>query len=541
MKRFLFILFAVTALLLCSACSGGPAGDPAGPVLPSAPPSGSETGADAVGSVSSTTMVLASWEGTIALSDEAAADIPVHEMMRLFSGNRLSTEVSSRARVDLDDTKAATVGPESLTAVYQNGRELVMELLGGELYFSVSRPLDTDESFEISTSAMTLAIRGTSGYVRTEDAETSLIILTSGQAVISSSAGDEQTISAGQCVTVSVTDAGTEFKVHDITPDLYPDLLIEELAADTDVLAEAEAQSGNLADELVFRNAYALYRQAIGNAAAYDYHDTTGNTVTGYRYALVRMDPGSPVPALLLRQESSGDAGYVEFYHFIQYDAASGSLFEPDVSDLMSGTGSFGFRGGFSADGSGYGLLFSSFSAGTGMGGVTRYYIASDRMTHEAVWEGRMDLVPDWIAFEQIVWYRITDLSGLERSVPSDWTLPEDGGRLVLSGTVHHCTYAEVFRLLGTTDPSNGMADTGDTYVLFLLDTPRTLTVTTPVYTRTETVDVISFSDVSAMAAYDGQHVICSFGQGTILFPTDARVPSGVPYSADVRVLKTVD
>ena len=116
--------------------------------------------------------------------------------MRLFSGTSVETQAKSKAGISLDDVKAATVGVESLAALFQESRLLRLNLIRGELYFSVAKPLEKDEEFYIETSNMTMGIRGTSGYVSTVSAKECVVILTSGHAEIR--AGDTlQPIDAG--------------------------------------------------------------------------------------------------------------------------------------------------------------------------------------------------------------------------------------------------------------------------------------------------------------------------------------------------------
>ena len=183
-------------------------------------------------SAKASTMRLVRTEGVVSLSDEEGESIPVEIDMRLFSGNAISTEVESRAGISLDDAKTATLDEKSLARLHQDGKMLSLNLEDGALYFNVSKPLDEDESFEISTSTMTLGIRGTAGYVAAVDENTCRIILATGHAVITAIDGKTQEISGAQQVLVTITPTGAEFTVLPIRPDAYPAILTEGLLAD---------------------------------------------------------------------------------------------------------------------------------------------------------------------------------------------------------------------------------------------------------------------------------------------------------------------
>ena len=153
MKKTLRLTVIITVVsLLISACAAGPRG---------------QNGSAAVDTVTAKTMRLIRAEGSIELTDESGASLPLEEGMRLFSGTSVETQAKSKAGISLDDVKAATVGVESLAALFQESRLLRLNLIRGELYFSVAKPLEKDEEFYIETSNMTMGIRGTSGYVST--------------------------------------------------------------------------------------------------------------------------------------------------------------------------------------------------------------------------------------------------------------------------------------------------------------------------------------------------------------------------------------
>ena len=253
MKRIsvLWILLLAVAVLLGGCTSGGGSGSPEQTAA-----SGSE--AVSVTSVESSEMRLVRTEGTVTLTEEDATPIPVRQDMRLFSGNVISTEEASRAGISLDEAKAVTLGALSQADIYQDGRKLVMGLQRGELYFSVSKPLDEDESFEINTSTMTMGIRGTAGYVSAEDDSRFSVILTCGKAELSASEEFSASLLPGIVYTVEVAGDEVHMESAKLTVETIPELLAEELARDAYALertiAEADLDEDALRARVFGRN-----------------------------------------------------------------------------------------------------------------------------------------------------------------------------------------------------------------------------------------------------------------------------------------------
>ncbi|MBQ2040552.1 MAG: FecR domain-containing protein, partial [Lachnospiraceae bacterium] len=207
--------------------------------------------------VTAVSMRLARMEGAVSLRNEDGEVLTKLQNMRLAGGNEIATAVGSRAGISLDETKAVTVGEKSHAVVERRKKDLLLDLKNGEMYFSVSRPLEEDESFEIRTSTMVMGVRGTSGYVRSGDAytytesgtdaavraddATDTIILTSGHVTLVAETGEEQEVRPGQRVDISTSGDRTEYAVTEVRPADFPDLLLLELAADEEMLDEADA------------------------------------------------------------------------------------------------------------------------------------------------------------------------------------------------------------------------------------------------------------------------------------------------------------
>ena len=201
--------------------------------------------AESVTSADASSMRLFRTEGIVFLSDDSGSPLSIRENMRLYSGNTVETASDSRAGISLDKTKTVTLDEDSSASLHSEGKNLSLNLDSGAMYFSVSKPLDADENFEIRTSTMVLGIRGTSGYVAAVNDSESIVILTSGHALITAATGEEQEIAAGQRVTIRLEESGTEFTVSSVTPYDLPSFLLAELAADSAMLAEADSQIGN--------------------------------------------------------------------------------------------------------------------------------------------------------------------------------------------------------------------------------------------------------------------------------------------------------
>ena len=201
--------------------------------------------AESVTSADASSMRLVRTEGIVFLSDDSGSPLSIRDNMRLYSGNTVETASDSRAGISLDKTKTVTLDEDSAASLHSEGKNLGLKLESGAMYFSVSKPLEADENYEISTSTMVLGIRGTSGYVAAVSETESVVILTSGHALITAATGDEQEIAAGQRVVIRSTSSGAEFDVSSVTPYDFPVFLLTELAADHAMLAEADSQIGN--------------------------------------------------------------------------------------------------------------------------------------------------------------------------------------------------------------------------------------------------------------------------------------------------------
>lgn len=174
--------------------------------------------AESVTSASASTMRLMKTDGSVSLTDPSDAPLSVREGMRLYSGSTLSTATKSHAGILLDDTKAVTLNEQSRASLQAEGKKLALNLEHGTMFFSVSKPLEADESFSIQTSTMTMGIRGTSGYVETVSDTESAVTLISGKVILSFSGGGELPVSPGMRVVVHVDGSGTQVSFVPASP-----------------------------------------------------------------------------------------------------------------------------------------------------------------------------------------------------------------------------------------------------------------------------------------------------------------------------------
>ncbi len=313
------VVTLITVIVFFSACSSGKA-EPDTTASETEESAAVEETFETVESVEAVSMRLARIKGDVSLTDEGKKLTPM-EGQRLHDGNAVGTGVESRAGISLDDVKAAVLGEASHAELHQDGKKLAMDLDSGDMYFSVAKPLNDDETFEIRTSTMTLGIRGTSGYVSIVDDNKTVVILTSGHATITSATGEEFAIDAGQQVTILAEDTNsTEFEPISIEPNDYPMLLIEELVLDETMLEEVNEQNeGDLKGEILVNE---QYKSIISHADEYEF-DTAGETPTGKYYYAFGNANGDAVPMLLLAKETEGDYDKHLYIRLFQYDSES--------------------------------------------------------------------------------------------------------------------------------------------------------------------------------------------------------------------------
>ena len=131
-------------------------------------------------------------------------------------------------------------------------------------------------------------------------------------------------------------------------------------------------------------------------------------------------------------------------------------------------------------------------------------------------------------------------------AVENTETLPQDGDRLVLTGTVSTISYDEAVELQGY--PDYNAADTGQTWVIVRLDSPQLLQGTQDVSTWEKEYSVILVwtrrssgmeTGENTLDDYIGKHIV--FSAGSFSKASDTSVPIGVPWAHDIHVLQVND
>ncbi len=302
------------------------------------------------------------------------------------------------------------------------------------------------------------------------------------------------------------------------------------------------------------------YRTIISQADSYEYGEYAEANepwleFVGYQYALVQMQPNDPVPTLLLGREImdtelSVSHSYVRIF---QYDPDTKTVHQP-TETIVDG----GIRGGLSMAGDGYGFFELYWSGGTGEGSVKRITLDGDSLNQETYWTGRIDLMPDSITFIDIEWHEIGDLSALDSWTAPDSdeaetsemadsdTLPTDGNRIVLTGTVGTYDYDEIVALQEEPDPNAEFYDEYDreyvrstTYRVIVLDTPQTLRLHSggeDDYFSHEAL-MINIDYTDGMDQYENQHITFSIDSAEAYWPNDTSLPLGQPIARDIHIL----
>ena len=165
--------------------------------------------------------------------------------------------------------------------------------------------------------------------------------------------------------------------------------------------------------------------------------------------------------------------------------------------------------------------------------------------------------MPESITFHEIEWHESGDLAalddwtapdsgGVEASGPVEGgTLPTDGDRIVLTGTVGTYDYDGIIELQGQPDPNGWDEDSVEyarsiTYRVIVLDTPQTLRLHSgggDDYSSHE-ASMVNLYYADGMEQYEGQHITFSIDPEKAWFPSDTSLPLGQPFARDIHVLE---
>lgn len=526
-EKRLLALFLALALLL-TACGGGKA--------------------------AAATMHLVKTEGKVRVDDAEGKSVQLMDNLGLFSGYGVDTRSESYAWIDLDEVKLTKMDQNSEITIQKDGKRLEIEVISGSLFFHVTEPLEKDEAMEIRASTMLVGIRGTCGWVTlSEEGDRLSVWLLEGK-VRCEADGEKETVRAGE---MAVMTEDGEITVEEFTAADIPEFVVEEIEEDDDLAEAILDDSGIDVLNPVTPEMLALeqYRAVLAQAETYfddEYYGDDVPTIT-YKYTLAQMQTEHQIPALVLEQES-------ESYWWGDICSALVFQYDPDSDAVVQAEGTLGegvasaggYRGALALSGDGIGILETSWSSGTGMGSIRRATLAGSLLQMDTLFDGFLfdDTQPN-IESLPINWYDVSDMSGLNgwnapslpdspREPAAPDTLPTDGDRTVLQGTVRTCTGAEILNMQGQQDPDPGpWSESGDTFRVIVLDTPRTVTARNGDGdgSRPGEATMIDVTHAPGLDQYDGQHVIFSIDPYQTWWPSGVSIPLGEPSTEDIHVL----
>ena len=298
------------------------------------------------------------------------------------------------------------------------------------------------------------------------------------------------------------------------------------------------------------------YKLIISNAAGYDYYNGDLTSTGNYRYALVQLQKNDLVQTLLLAKELEEGVYNIRLF---QYDPNTKSVYMPPdkIEEVKGGSGTFAFVNMMA---NGNGIHWMSIVRGTGATDIYRVTLDGDVLRKELVYTGGFDAeLPDEFKSVEIEWHSTGDLSAIDRQLSSvdpsstspqqlppateiqastQATIPTDGDRIVLTGTINDYDYNGVIEVQGEPDP-NPSTNRTERYVLFVLDKPQVMILEQGDGSGEKVsgiVRMIYIGPYSNLGQYYGKHVTVSVDPDEMMWPSDTRMPLGQP-SGLVRVL----
>ncbi|MEG1367130.1 MAG: FecR domain-containing protein, partial [Oscillospiraceae bacterium] len=206
-------------------------------------------------------MNIDSYQGNVMLKKSDGKKLTVKEKLRLYSGNVLSTELKSYVIINLDDKKAVKLDEKSKVIVKKKNKKQELLVEEGNLFFNIKEKLADDEVLEIRTSTMVTGIRGTSGYVITDDKGNSTLYILDGEVTIQyedpvTHEKREVTINGGQSAQLNNTTnengeiTSSEMLITPILPNELPPYVALELLEDDALQERIHGDTGWLVKEI---------------------------------------------------------------------------------------------------------------------------------------------------------------------------------------------------------------------------------------------------------------------------------------------------
>lgn len=300
--------------------------------------------------------------------------------------------------------------------------------------------------------------------------------------------------------------------------------------------------------------ALASYRALVPTADTLYYgYDKTPTGV--YRYALCRLNAEDDFPSIVLEQQAETLEYHMLVYRWNEETGEAARV----AGSADDGETRGGLRTGLSQMADGDGLRHTVVYSATGETVITRFTQNDQEpraLSFVDEWTGAFtDPIPESLDFYELVWYDVSDLSGLESwswppAAPSGGSVPQDvpssvssaapaqdGDRIVFTGTIDTYTHDEVVALHGQPDPNAPWSDTEATYRLIVLDAPQTMELTSVDGMRSGEVRMINVTGAPGLDGLDGQHLTFSIDAASVWWPSDTSLPLGQPGTQDVHVL----
>lgn len=300
--------------------------------------------------------------------------------------------------------------------------------------------------------------------------------------------------------------------------------------------------------------ALASYRALVPTADTLYYgYDKTPTGV--YRYALCRLNAEDDFPSIVLEQQAETLEYHMLVYRWNEETGEAARV----AGSADDGETRGGLRTGLSQMADGDGLRHTVVYSATGETVITRFTQNEQEpraLSFVDEWTGAFtDPIPESLDFYELVWYDVSDLSGLESwswppAAPSGGSVPQDvpssvssaapaqdGDRIVFTGTIDTYTHDEVVALQGQPDPNAPWSDTTATYRLIVLDAPQTMELTSVDGMRNGEVRMINVTGAPGLDGLDGQHLTFSIDAASAWWPSDTSLPLGQPGTQDVHVL----
>lgn len=335
----------------------------------------------------------------------------------------------------------------------------------------------------------------------------------------------------------------------------------EEDDDEEETISEESGESEESREETTARispqaEALEQYKLIISNADGYDYYNGDSTSTGNYRYALVQLQKNDLVQTLLLAKELEEGVYNIRLF---QYDPNTKSVYMPPdkIEEVKGGSGTFAFVNMMA---NGNGIHWMSMVRGTGATDIYRVTLDGDVLRKELVYTGGFDAeLPDEFKSVEIEWHSTGDLSAIDRQLSSidpsspssqqlppateiqastQATIPTDGDRIVLTGTINDYDYNGVIEVQGEPDP-NPSTNRTERYVLFVLDKPQVMILEQGDGSGEKVsgvVRMIYIGPYSNLGQYYGKHVTVSVDPDEMTWPSDTSMPLGQP-SGSVRVL----